>query len=95
LDWRLFFLTYGMLFLAEIGDKTQLAVFSLVTQYRSPMPVFLGASLAMATVTLIGALFGSVVARYIPAAYLRFFAGLMFVGIGALILWHAVRDIIR
>ncbi|MDI3509025.1 MAG: Ca2+/H+ antiporter, family, partial [Clostridiales bacterium] len=41
MNWRLFLIAFGMLFLAEMGDKTQLAVFTLVTQHKQPLPIFL------------------------------------------------------
>lgn len=90
IDWKIFFLAYGMLFLAELGDKTQLAVFTMVTQYKSPLSVFLGASLALATVTLIGVLFGEAVSRYIPPQYMQIGAGILFVGMGIFILYQAM-----
>jgi putative Ca2+/H+ antiporter (TMEM165/GDT1 family) len=92
MDWKLFGLSFGMLFLAELGDKTQLAVFTLVTQNNKPIPVFLGASLALILVTLIGAFFGQLVTRYIPAKYLQLAAGLLFVIIGAFVLKDVIPE---
>ncbi|HHV61080.1 MAG TPA: TMEM165/GDT1 family protein [Firmicutes bacterium] len=94
MNWKLFFLTFGMLFLAEIGDKTQLAVFTLVAQYKAPVPIFLGASLALVTVTFVGAAAGQFVSRYIPTSYLQAVAGVLFMGMGALILWNAASRIL-
>ncbi|SJZ57401.1 TMEM165/GDT1 family protein [Selenihalanaerobacter shriftii] len=94
MDWKLFLMAYGMLFLAELGDKTQLAVFTLVTQYKSPIPIFLGASAALVTVTLIGAFFGEVVTRYIPTEYLQLGAGVIFIVIGIFVLREALGGII-
>lgn len=90
MDWRVFFLSFGALFVAEMGDKTQLAVFSLVAESRSPFSVFLGASAALALVTLIGVLFGGIVTRLVPPLYLRLGAGILFVGIGAYTLWETI-----
>jgi putative Ca2+/H+ antiporter (TMEM165/GDT1 family) len=95
MDLKLFLMAFGMLFLAEIGDKTQLAVFTLVTQYNKPLPIFLGASMALVLVTLIGALFGNIVARYVPTAYLKLIAGILFVGIGIFVLIEAVPGVIH
>lgn len=95
MDLKLFFTAFGMLFLAELGDKTQLAVFTLVTQYKKPLPIFLGASLALVLVTLIGALFGDMVAKYIPPAYLKLAAGILFVGIGIFVLLEAVPEMLK
>jgi len=95
MDLKLFFMAFGMLFLAELGDKTQLAVFTLVTQYKKPLPIFLGASLALVLVTLIGTLFGEVVSRYVPPAYLKLAAGILFVGIGIFVLIEAVPGVLH
>ena len=47
------------LFIAELGDKTQLTVFTLVTQHKEPWPIFLGSSLGLIVVTLLGAFWGN------------------------------------
>ena len=94
MDLKLFFMTFFMLFFAELGDKTQLAVFSLVTPYKKPMPIFLGASLALILATFVCALFGDLISRHIPPVYLRLLAGVLFVGIGAFILIEAVPGIL-
>ncbi|MCL6589333.1 MAG: TMEM165/GDT1 family protein [Firmicutes bacterium] len=89
-SWPVFFLAFSTLFIAEMGDKTQLAVFSLVTDSKAPLPVFLGASSALLAVTLIGVLFGGVISKLIPAHYLKIAAGILFIGIGAYTLWGAL-----
>lgn len=88
-------MAFGMLFLAEMGDKTQLAVFTLVTQHKQPLPIFLGASAALVAVTLIGTLFGDVVAKYVPQSLLQLIAGGLFVGIGVFVLWGAVPELVK
>lgn len=95
MDFKLFMMSFVMLFLAELGDKTQLAVFTLVTQYQKPIPIFLGASLALVIVTLIGALFGNIVTKYIPTEYLKLAAGILFVGIGIFVLIEAIPQVIK
>ncbi|MEW6105007.1 MAG: TMEM165/GDT1 family protein [Bacillota bacterium] len=94
MDWKLFALTFTTLFLAEMGDKTQLAVFTLVAQHRLVIPVFLGASLALSSVSLIGALFGGVVSKFLPAEYLQIAAGILFIGMGAFILVQAIAKLV-
>lgn len=93
MDWKLVTLSFCMLFLAELGDKTQLTVFTLVTQNKKPWPIFIGASLALVVVTFIGAFLGDVVTKYIPASVLRLAAGILFVGIGFFVLKEAVPDV--
>lgn len=89
---KVFFLAFGTLFLAELGDKTQLAVFTLAAQYKSPWLVFAGASLGLLTVTLISTFIGQTIVRYIPAAYIQLAAGILFVVLGVGILLGAARD---
>jgi putative Ca2+/H+ antiporter (TMEM165/GDT1 family) len=82
LNWQVFFLAFSTLFIAEMGDKTQLAVFSLVADSKAPLAVFLGASVALTVVTLIGVLFGGLVTKVIPVNFLKLGSGLLFTGIG-------------
>jgi len=82
--------TFGMIFLAEMGDKTQLAAITLAAQTRQPLAVFLGASLALTAVSLIGVALGSVLANYINAEYLHKAAALAFIAIGVLMLWGKI-----
>ena len=93
MNWRVFIMSFGALFLAEMGDKTQLAVFSLVADSRSPLAVFFGASCALVLVTLVGVLFGGVVTRLVPPFYLRLGAGILFVGIGAYTIWETLHKV--
>lgn len=92
MNWKLFFLSFGLLFLAELGDKTQLSVFTLVTRHKAPIPVFLGASAALVLVTFIGAFLGEAVSRIVPTRYLHLGSALLFVGIGGVMLWQAVGE---
>jgi len=90
MDWRTFFTAFGALFLAEMGDKTQLAVFSLVTQSRAPLAVFLGATAALASVTLIGVFLGGAETNLVPPRYLRLGAGFLFLAIGIYTVWEGL-----
>lgn len=87
MSFRTFLTTFGLIFLAEIGDKTQLAAITMVAKTREPVAVFLGASLALAAVSLIGVAFGTVIVNYINPDYLRRAAAVAFIVIGALLLW--------
>lgn len=93
MNWKIFFMAFATLFVAELGDKTQLAVFTLVTESKAPWEVFLGSVLALTVVTMIGVLFGDAVSRYIPPQYLRLGAAFLFIGIGAVILWQTIGEI--
>jgi len=51
--------------------------------------------LALTAVTLIGVLFGDAVTRYIPPSYLRLGAAFLFIGIGAVVFWQALGEIMK
>ena len=85
--WTAFWTTFGALFIAEMGDKTQLAAITLSAQTRSPLSVFLGAALALALVSLIGVGVGAVLGEYLPEKILRKVAAAAFIIIGILMLW--------
>lgn len=82
MDWKVFMTTFGVLFLAELGDKTQLAVITMTTQTAKPVWVFLGATAALCVVTLLGVIFGHVIHQWVPAAILRKVAASIFIIIG-------------
>lgn len=85
-NWKVFVTTFGMLFLAEMGDKTQLAAITLSAETRSPVSVFLGAALALSLVSLIGVALGALLGQYLPAALLHKLAAIAFIVIGVLML---------
>lgn len=86
MDYRVFATTFMTLFLAEMGDKTQLAAVSLSASTKQPLSVFLGGTAALAAVTGLGVLFGEGILRIVPEIYIRRGAALLFVGIG-LVMW--------
>ena len=73
---------FSVIFLAELGDKTQLAVLTLSASTRRPLSIFLGGSLAMVLLTGIGAIAGGTIARYVPENALSKIAAVLFVVIG-------------
>jgi len=91
MDWSILFSTLGLVFVAELGDKTQLAVVAQVCKHRRPWAVFSGASLALTTVTALGAIGGQVLGQVIPATILRVTAASAFVVMGVLIGREALR----
>lgn len=77
---------FATVFLAELGDKTQLATMLLVAQGKSPLAVFLGSASALVVSSLVGVLAGGVVAKYIPEIWVRIAAGSGFIILGVLLL---------
>ena len=82
MDWRLLASTFGLVFLAELGDKTQLATLTLASSGKSRWGVFLGAASALVLTSAIAAIAGEAIARAIPAIWLRRAAGLAFLVLG-------------
>lgn len=92
MDWNVVLTTFGLIFIAELGDKTQLAVLAQTCKYRRPWVVFLGASMALTVVTALGAAGGELVGRLVPADVLRIVAALAFVVMGVFVAQEAIRD---
>lgn len=87
MDWKLLATTFASIFLAEMGDKTQLATFTFASQGGSRMTVFLGAALALIASSAFAVLAGEAISRAIPPIYLRRGAGIMFLVLGLLYLF--------
>lgn len=86
MDWRTLLTTFGVIFLAEMGDKTQLAAMTMSAQTKRPWAVFLGSAVALVAVSAIGVAAGSVIGNYIPLIWIKRAAAMAFIVIGVLIL---------
>lgn len=86
MDIRILIGTCLAVFLAEMGDKTQLAVFSAATATRRPLEVFLGAAGGLLLVTALAVGVGHLAGHLVPVRWLRVIGGVLFVGIGLLLL---------
>lgn len=86
MDWKIFGTAFVTLFLAEIGDKTQLAVITMTAGTDAKVAVFLGAATALVVVTLLGVIFGGVLAQYVPVEWLQRIVAVAFIAIGILML---------
>ncbi len=82
MDFKVMLTTFGMIFLAELGDKTQLATFAFAAESKTRLAVFLGAAGALILTSLLAVVFGSAVSRLIPANYIKIGAGALFVLLG-------------
>lgn len=87
MDWRVALTTFGIIFLAEMGDKTQLAAMTMAAQTRRPWAVLIGASLALACVSAIGVAVGGLLGEYLPLIWIKRAAAIAFIAIGVLMLW--------
>ena len=86
MDWKLFALTFGAVFVAELGDKTQLAALAFTSESKRPWTVFLAASIALVLVTAIGVAAGGLLSRVVSPAWLRRGSAVLFVAIGVWLL---------
>ena len=92
MDWRLLLSTFGAIFLAELGDKTQLATISFACGKNTFWSVFAGSSLALVSSSLLATLLGSSLARILPLRWVHFAAGLLFVVLGVLLVIRTLKS---
>ncbi len=83
MDLKILLTVFTAVFIAELGDKTQLATMLFAADKEvSKLTVFFGASLALIVASAIGVLAGSVISLYISEKQLHYLAGIGFIGIG-------------
>jgi len=82
MDFKVLGTTFVMIFLAELGDKTQLATFAFAAENRTKWAVFLGSAGALVVTSLLAVIFGGAVSRVIPPTVIRMGAGGLFVLLG-------------
>jgi Ca2+/H+ antiporter, TMEM165/GDT1 family len=89
--WAVFASTFVTIFLAEIGDKTQIAVLLMTAESHNPWIVFAGAGSALIATSLLGVLLGRWLANRIAPRTLERAAGGILLGISALLLWEIIH----
>lgn len=90
MDWKIFLTIFGAVFIAELGDKTQLATMLFAADKEvNKYVVFLAASTALVVASAIGVLAGTVLSEYVSEKYLHYIAGVGFIAIGAFTLYNA------
>ncbi|MDH3265604.1 MAG: TMEM165/GDT1 family protein [Gammaproteobacteria bacterium] len=92
MDLKVLATVFGIVFLAELGDKTQLA--TLLFASKSPgnlLTVFVGASAALVLTSAIGVVAGGFISQYVSTKYLSYLAGVGFLLIGAWTIWQAAK----
>jgi Ca2+/H+ antiporter, TMEM165/GDT1 family len=89
--WATFLSTFITIFLAEMGDKTQLATLLLSAQSESPWVVFLGAGSALIATSLVGVLLGRYLAKVLSPRTLDIAAGMLLMVIAVLLLGDVVQ----
>jgi len=90
MELKVFFTVFAAVFLAELGDKTQLATMLFAADKAvSKWTVFMSASAALVVATAIGVIAGTLLSEFINEKYLNYLAGVGFILIGAFTLVRA------
>ncbi|MEB3158889.1 MAG: TMEM165/GDT1 family protein [Synechococcus sp.] len=93
MDFTLLLSTFFTVFLAELGDKTQLATVAISGTSNRPIAVFIGSSSALVLASLIGAIAGGSMASVVPAEILQLLASAGFLVIGFRLLWPMLKGL--
>lgn len=87
MDWQLFGITFITVFLAEIGDKSQLAAIALGGSAKSPRAVFFGSITALIIASFLGVITGGSIGQLLPAKVLKAIAAIGFILLALKLLW--------
>lgn len=92
MDLKILLTTFGMVFLAELGDKTQLATFCFSADCEdSRLSVFLGSAGALVLSSLIAVALGAGISRFVSPTAIKLGAGIFFLVVGTWTLYSAMR----
>ena len=90
MDWKAFGTVFSLIFVAELGDKTQLATLAFAARPQSPKwTVFLASAAALVLTSGVGVLAGTFISRHVGPKVMAWMAGLLFIGIGAFTILRA------
>lgn len=87
MDWKLVATTFATVFVAELGDKTQLATLTFATSGNSRWAVFIGSALALVATSALAVVGGEALTRVISPVLLKRVAGAAFLLMGGWVLW--------
>ncbi|KKM83201.1 hypothetical protein LCGC14_1311820 [marine sediment metagenome] len=82
MDWNILLITFGILFLGELGDKTQLIVFNLTLEHEKSYKVGIGATLGFALIVSLGVIIGTFIAQLVDLSIITLLSGILFLVIG-------------
>jgi putative Ca2+/H+ antiporter (TMEM165/GDT1 family) len=89
MDWKVLSTVFASVFIAELGDKTQLATMLFASDKEiGKLAVFVGASMALILTSAIGVFVGSLVSNYVSERQLQYVAGIGFIAIG---IWTLIK----
>ena len=87
--------TFSTIFLAELGDKTQLATLMLSAQSGRPLIIFIGAALALISTSLLGVLIGRWIANNLPRQRFTVLSGIIMLSLGLYLVSQGFVDFIQ
>ena len=90
----IFLTTFTTIFIAELGDKTQLATLMLSAESGKPIIVFIGSSLALVSSSLVGVLIGKWLSNRVSPSRFAFFTGLLMIIISTLLAYEIIKPLI-
>ena len=90
-NWQIFVSSFFIIFLAELGDKTQLSAFAFASRSKAPLSVFLGASSALILTTVIAVVLGGMFGRIVPERIMKIVAAAVFITFGVITLFEALK----
>lgn len=91
IESKIFVSTFITIFLAELGDKTQLTTLLMSAESQAPWIVFLGAGAALVTTSLIGVLVGRWLSNRVSEAVLEKSVGTLLIGISLWLVWDIIQ----
>ncbi|EAZ90022.1 TMEM165/GDT1 family protein [Crocosphaera chwakensis] len=92
MDWQLLSLSFITVFLAEIGDKSQLAAIALGGSSKSPRAVFFGSITALILASFLGVIAGGTIAQFLPTKVLKAMAAIGFAMMALRLLWPELEE---
>tara|TARA_Y100000991_G_scaffold9765_1_gene7019 strand:+ start:215 stop:541 length:327 start_codon:yes stop_codon:yes gene_type:complete len=87
----IFITTFTTIFIAELGDKTQIATLMLSAESGKPVIVFLGSSLALISSSLVGVLIGKWLSKKISPSKFAFFTGFLMIIISLFLAYDIIK----
>ena len=93
--FRILITTFSTIFLAELGDKTQLATLMLSAQSGRPLIIFTAAALALVSTSLLGVLIGRWIANNLPRQRFTLLSGLIMLSLGIYLVTQGIVDFIQ
>lgn len=90
MDWKIFFMTFGAVFVAELADKTQIVGMGMSAKTGKPVSVWLGSVCAYMIVTVLSVFLGIMANKFIKPELVRDLGAILFVVIGLLMFFKVI-----